>query len=104
MRKFYLLSFVVLLCLNVAAQRNSVVRGVAYDTLLKQGLPDATITILEKKDSSLVSFGMTDDNGRFELSSLPNGRYRLLITRVGYHSSTSSFSITDTLKNVDLGS
>jgi len=79
------------------------VKGVAYDTLAKQPIAAATVTVLERKDSSLVSFTMTGNDGRFEIKGLANGDYRLLITHVNYHNSNKYFSITDSSKNADLG-
>lgn len=78
-------------------------KGVAYDPLAKQPIAAATVTVLERKDSSLVSFTMTGNDGRFEIKGLANGDYRLLITHVNYHNSNKYFSITDSSKNADLG-
>lgn len=103
MRKLYLLLFILAVNYSVQAQKGTV-KGVAFDTLSKSPVADATITILQKKDSSLVSFGMTDGSGRFTIDALPVGEYRLLITHVGYHNSSRLFSITESDKNPDLGS
>ena len=103
MRKIYLLLSLTLTAVVVSAQKNGSVKGIAFDTLSKQVVGGATITVLEKKDSSLVSFTMTDNTGSFELKGIPNGDYRLLITHTTYHNSNKFFSITDQDKNVDLG-
>ncbi len=103
MRHIYFLIFFLLPVVSVLAQKNGSVKGVAYDTLSRRAVADATITVLLKKDSSLVTFGMTDDYGRFTLDNIPKGEYRLLITHVAYHNSNKIFSITDSTKNIDLG-
>ncbi|HMC99614.1 MAG TPA: carboxypeptidase-like regulatory domain-containing protein, partial [Ferruginibacter sp.] len=103
MKQFNCLSLLLicfLFSLTVSAQRNGTVKGVTYDTLAKRPVSGATITVLAKKDSSLVSFTMTDNMGRFELSNIPNGEYRMLITHVNYHNSNRFFSISDADKNV----
>lgn len=94
-----------LLCLGLStfAQKNGSVKGQAFDTLTKQPVSSATISVLEKKDSSLVTFTMTDNTGRFELKGIPNGEYRLLISHVNYHNTNTFFAITDDKKNQDLG-
>lgn len=102
MRKFYSLLILSFCHLAVLGQKGSV-KGVAFDTLSKSPVADATITILQKKDSSLVSFGMTDNAGRFSIDNLPVGEYRLLITHIAYHNSTRFFSITEQEKKADLG-
>ena len=94
---FFLLPFVLI------AQKNGSVKGLAYDTLSKQPVANATITVLEKKDSSLVTFTMTGPDGGFELKGIPNGDYRLMITHVNYHNTNKSFTISDANKNPDLG-
>ena len=50
-----------------------------------------------------MSFTMTDNNGRFELSGVQNGEYRLLITHVNYHASNQGVKIDIDHKNIDLG-
>jgi hypothetical protein len=89
--------------LSAVAQKNGSIKGLAVDTLAKQPVSSATISVLDKKDSSLVTFTMTDNTGRFELKGIPNGEYRLLISHVNYHSSNTFFVINDEKKNQDLG-
>ena len=89
--------------IQVSAQSGSV-KGVAFDSTLMQHVPNTTVTVLQLKDSSLVSFTMTDNSGRFEITSIPAGRYRLLITHVNYHSIAIPFTIDDQHKLHDMGS
>jgi hypothetical protein len=103
MRKIYPLIFLVLLATTTQAQKNGSVKGVAFDTISKQPVTSATVSVLDKKDSSLVTFTMTDNSGKFELRGIPNGDYRLMITHVNYHNSNVAFTITDEKKNADLG-
>lgn len=87
----------------VFAQDKGKVQGLAFDSLNNRAIPDATITVLLKKDSSLVSFGMTDAAGRFEITGLKNGDYRLLVTHVAYHNKNQFFTIDDNNRQVQLG-
>ncbi len=103
MRRFFTLLFIVSFAGPLAAQKNGTVKGIAFDTLSKQNVGAATITVLERKDSSLVTFSMTGADGRFEIKGLANGDYRLLISHVNYHNINKYFSINDSLKNADLG-
>ena len=82
MKKIYLLIVSCFLYSLLLAQKNGVVKGIAFDTLSKQPVLSATITLLQKKDSSLVSFTMTDNKGQFEITGLSNGEYRLLTTHM----------------------
>ncbi|MET0394143.1 MAG: outer membrane beta-barrel family protein [Chitinophagaceae bacterium] len=105
MRKAYLLAlFLIAIAIAASAQKNGSIKGIAFDTLGKQAVPSATITVLDKKDSSLITFTMTDNLGGFELRGIPNGDYRLLISHVNYHNSNTFFTISDSAKSLDLGS
>jgi len=103
MKNIYLLIVASLVCSGIQAQKNGIVKGSLYDSVAKQFVASATITVLQKKDSSLVTFTMSDSKGRFEIAGLGNGDYRLLITHVNYHGSHKNFSIDDGNKNRDLG-
>ncbi len=103
MRRFYFILFFLSFCKIATAQKNGAVKGIVFDTLGKQGVSNATITLMQKKDSSLVSFTMTDNSGKFELTGLQNGEYRLLITHINYHNANQVFKIEDEHKSVDLG-
>jgi Outer membrane protein beta-barrel family/Carboxypeptidase regulatory-like domain len=103
MKHVYLLIVLSFTGLVSYSQKSGSLKGVVYDTLGKTPVASATITVLTKKDSSLVSFTMTDNQGRFELTGLANGEYRLLITHVNYRSASTFFTIDDTHKQVNLG-
>ena len=103
MRKIYLLLTLVCFTTVLAAQKNGSVKGVAFDTISKQPVAAATITVLEKKDSSLVTFTMTGNDGQFEFKGLANGDYRLMITHVNYYNSNIPFTISDGAKIASLG-
>jgi hypothetical protein len=106
MRKAYILLLalgLLALSLSAVAQKNGSIKGVAFDTLARQAVGSATISVLDKKDSSLVTFNMTDNNGQFELKGIPFGQYRLLISHVNYHNNNLIFNISDSNRNVDLG-
>src|SRR5678810_807520 len=85
------------------SQKNGIIKGIAFDTTVRQPISNATVTLMQKKDSALVSFTMADNNGKFELTGIQNGEYRLLITHVNYHNSHKTFTIDDQHKEVDLG-
>ena len=103
MKKIYLLIVCSFLYLLSMAQKNGVVKGTAFDTLSKQPVLCATVTLLQKKDAELVSFTMTDNKGQFEITGLANGEYRLLTSHVNYHNTNLYFTIDDTHKQVNLG-
>ncbi|WP_185937454.1 outer membrane beta-barrel family protein [Chitinophaga polysaccharea] len=93
MQKIYL--WLLTCCLSFAAnaQKNGVIKGTLSDTSAGRPVAAATITLLLQKDSSLVSFTMTNEKGYFEITGIPAGEYRLLITHVKYHSLQRRVSI-----------
>ncbi|HUM65080.1 MAG TPA: carboxypeptidase regulatory-like domain-containing protein, partial [Chitinophagaceae bacterium] len=104
MRQFYTsILLILVLSFQAAAQRNGAVKGLVYDTLAKRSVADVTITVMAKKDSSLVTFGMTDNAGRFSLDNIPAGEFRLLLTHVAYHNTSKNFTIDENNRQVDLG-
>lgn len=103
MKKILTLTLTVFFATILSAQKNGSVKGVVYDTIGKQPISAATITILQKSDSSLVTFTMTVRDGSFSLSNIGYGEYRLLVTHVGFHNVNKYFTISDSTKNVDLG-
>lgn len=102
MRIIFFVLFLLGATPSLLSQKNGSVRGVAMDTFAHQPIAMATVTVVEKKDSSLVSFTMTDNSGRFQLSGIPNGEYRLLLSHVNYHNTSILFSITDADNKRDL--
>src|SRR5688572_7953050 len=96
-------SFLLAFAIAAKAQKNGSLKGLTYDSIAKREVTGATIALLRKKDSSLVSFTMSDNKGLFSLGGLAAGDYRLLLTHVNYHSRSISFSVTDSNKDIDLG-
>src|SRR5258705_2227102 len=102
MKKFILILLSGFIWLSASAQKNGNIKGVVFDTIAKQPVPAATITVLQSKDSSLVTFTMTNNRGEFSLANVPYGDYRLLVTHVNYHNVNKYFTINDANKNIDL--
>jgi hypothetical protein len=78
-------------------------KGRLVDSSAKQNLSEATISVLDAKDSTLITFGLTDKKGSFELKGLNGGNYILLVSFTGYQTYAKNFSVTMEQKHVDLG-
>jgi len=102
MKKILLILLSGFIWLTGSAQKNGNIKGVVFDTIAKQPVPAATITVLQAKDSSLVTFTMTNSRGEFSLANVPYGDYRLLVTHVSYHNVNKYFTVNDANKNIDL--
>ncbi len=59
------------------------VKGLVIDSS-STTLPSATIMLLTPKDSALVSYGRTENDGHFEIKGVKRGTYLLKISYMGY--------------------
>ena len=76
-------SFVLVIALFLmSAAQAQTVSGVVKDPQGK-GLEKSTVSLLQAKDSSVVKFAVTGDDGKFSLISGERSE-RTILTRVGY--------------------
>jgi hypothetical protein len=60
------------------------VQGVVLDSATTQPLREASVSLLLARDSSYVTFSLSDGSGRYVLRGLRPGRYLLLVNVLGY--------------------
>jgi hypothetical protein len=85
MRSFLLLVFTLFLFLiSVAQNKPSNIHGIVFDTVGKKGLSYATVSLLNSKDSTLISFTRADSTGNFQLKNIGQGNYLLSASYVGF--------------------
>lgn len=100
MRKLILLTWILALT-NVATAQKLTVSGALTDTSSKKQLQNASILLIKKKDSSLVTFSRTNAAGEFRLKA-EAGKYMLMATYPGFGDYADSINLVD--EPVDLGS
>jgi hypothetical protein len=105
MQKIFTLIVLVLgISLAANAQKpDGVIKGVLNDTAGKQPVASATVSVLNPKDSSLVTFTLSNSKGVFEFKGLSEGNYRLIISSKGYVEMKQDIAITAEQKTIDLG-
>jgi len=106
MQRLLLLFLFILFCAGAAFSQktiNGTIRGKVMDTVGRQALTDATISIMSLKDSSSVAFTTADAKGNFEVKGIEGGSYRLLISFEGYQYIRKNFSITTDKQVIDVG-
>jgi hypothetical protein len=103
MSKIIILFVCTLIGINTSAQTTGSVKGKLMDSVNKQSLKDASITILDAKDSTLEVFGLAKADGSFSVSNISFGRMIVEIKFNGYepYSKMITFSASNT--NIDLG-
>ncbi len=85
---------------NTFAQQGSI-KGMVTDTLNKQNLSNAVVSVLRAKDSVLVKFTRTNKEGNFDLPNLTAGKYIVMVTYPSYADYVDI--ITTTTGVTDLG-
>ncbi len=84
MKVILLLSALFLVSITGWAQsRGHVISGRVINNS-KQAIESATISLFNAKDSALAKSALTDADGKFEITSLPDGNYYLLVSGSGF--------------------
>ncbi len=86
-----------------AQNRIGQVKGIVTDSLNGKPLANATINLLDGKDSSLVSFARSKENGSFEINRLATGEYIMTISYTGFSKETKKITVTQEVPVVDFG-
>ena len=111
MRQVYKIIFVFLAatsCFRVVAQKadsafTRSVRGRVQDSTHNYVLSSATVAIYTAKDTSLVSYQLSNNFGEFRFDNLPPDiPLRLVATFVGYKAASRLFIISSRDKSIDL--
>jgi Outer membrane protein beta-barrel family/CarboxypepD_reg-like domain len=96
-----LVAVFVLITLPVLSQKFNLT-GTLTDTL-RSPLPSATIMLLSAKDSSLITFGVSDTKGSFAMKSISHGKYIFKVSFVGYATHTQVIQPESSVTDLDLG-
>lgn len=95
MRQLLLLFLTLVFFITANAQN----KGIVYGTVMNeshQPVNLATATVFISSDTSLVTYRMTDNDGHFTISNLPqNILLRILITRPGFDAIRKEFTLQD---------
>ena len=103
MNKILTLITCLLLTVAASAQITGTVKGKLVDSLNKQSLKDASITVLDGRDSSLEVFTLARQDGSFSLANVPFGVMIVQIKFQGYEPFSKKVTFSKTNASVDLG-
>ena len=80
------------------------IKGKLYDSVSKQYLSLATVTVFKAKDTSIVTYRLTNPAGEFKVPGLPlNILLRAVITSSGYKAVRKEFMLSTDSAGLDLG-
>jgi Outer membrane protein beta-barrel family len=103
MRKIYalLLSYC---CLQTSLAQTGSLTGTLTDTASKKKLSLATVTVFKAKDTALITYRLSNDEGVFKVPNLPlNIQLRAIVSYSGYSSFRKEFMLTDAITTIDFG-
>ncbi|MDE3253182.1 MAG: TonB-dependent receptor, partial [Bacteroidota bacterium] len=103
MKKIYTILSFVFLSVSGMAQTTGSVKGKLVDSLNKQSLKDASITVLDAKDSTVEVFGLAKPDGSFSLSNISFGPMILQVRFQGYEMYTKKLNFSASNANINLG-
>jgi hypothetical protein len=97
-RKFFLVLLVIVCPSIISAQYR--IQSSVFDATNGGAIEDAGIRLMNAADASYVGGTKTDAKGAFVLEKIPNGKYILEVSFVGYNSITQTITVED--KNLTL--
>lgn len=102
--KLLLLTIIsVLFFIDVSAQKTHSAKGFVTDSSSNQKLSSASVIILNAADSIIQKFARTNDQGYFEISNIPTGKYLLLINYPEYTQFVDHFTLDSNNTNLNFG-
>jgi len=84
MHRILLTIIIVLSAMGISQAQKLSISGSIYDTAHQRYLGFATVSLMQAKDSALVSFTRADSVGQFSLGHPGKGKYVVAISYVGY--------------------
>jgi hypothetical protein len=106
MNKQKLGQFIFISCLllisYVGFAQNLTIQGTLKDSIANRALNSATVSLVYTKDSSLVSFSRTNEDGVFNFKNVAPGNYLISVSYVGYVPKWVPV-LTGTEKTVEMG-
>src|SRR5207302_491029 len=102
MKQLLVITILILCSTLKGIAQKAVVTGKVIDTSHQIHLEGATISLINTKDSSLVTFVRTDSSGNFLIKNVDKGKYRLSASYTGYYPSWKNIVVNGQAL-IDLG-
>ncbi|MCW8806351.1 MAG: TonB-dependent receptor, partial [Ignavibacteriaceae bacterium] len=103
---FFTISFAVLAIFAQERQGNfpgGTITGKILDSSTKHSIEYANVIVFSIRDSSMITGGVTNNEGIFKLSISRPGKFRVEVRFIGYDTDTLEVSLKPGSLNVDLG-
>jgi outer membrane receptor protein involved in Fe transport len=70
------------------AEGNSIIKGVLLEKNDSTHIGFANVVLYRQNDSTIVTWTISKEDGSFELTKIPSGKYKVVSTSVGYEKNT----------------
>ncbi len=88
----------------VVVKSHGKITGTITDESTKQPVEFATVALTELNSEHPINGAVCDDKGKFVITKVPNGAYRLIISFIGYENVTvNSVVISDKKSTIEVG-
>ncbi len=92
MTKKYLLNLWLILFSTISAQqfdpnqlpKIGVLQGTVIDSITQLPIQYASISLISQRSNDIITGGVSDENGKFDILQIPLGRYNVSIEYIGY--------------------
>lgn len=88
---------------SLFAQNKYTVKGMVSDSVEHAKLRNTSVSVLNAKDSTLVTFARTGEDGSFNISGLHPGKFIVLLAYPDYADYVDKFSLDSAKQNYNLG-
>lgn len=103
-KSFLLLIMLLVSVANLRGQNKSVtVSGITKDKVTKLALPFVNVSLKSSADATLITGTITNEEGRFSLSTNKSGNYILEFSYIGYKTKTQSVYVGSLSEFLDQG-
>jgi len=103
MKKLFFPFLLIISLQQVFGQSDAVVSGRVFDKTTLKPLSYATVTLTQRADEKLLTGTITDEDGRFSISGIPQGEYFVTCSFIGYSTQKIPILIGRLNKTFDLG-
>lgn len=105
MRRFLLLlaAFTYFSAANATELANGKISGTVVDAVTGQPVEFATVALNDPATNKPVDGTVCDDKGKFTISKVAYGNYKLVISFIGYETYAQDVAFTERKNNIDLG-
>ncbi len=87
---------------NDPVDKIGTIKGKVLDKQLQEPLPFVTVSVLNTT-GEIITGGITDDNGQFEIKGIPEGESNVTIQFIGYKKYTAPITVSRKNRTIDLG-